>query len=339
MTPDAILISYPPNISYLTAYPSRDSWLLRVKDKNFYLTDSRYTEEAKQKLGEGFQVVETRGSFIQAVARCCRQEKIRRLGFEEKHISFAQYQKLKARLAKDTILFPAGGRIEKLRQIKTPQEIRYIREAVRITIKAFNFICGYLKPGMKEMEVAGRLEYFLRNNGAQASAFDIIVASGPNSSFPHHISGTRKIRDGEPVLIDMGAGYNGWKSDLTRVFFLGKINSLQRKIFNIVRAAQQKALKEIRPAAPISRIDAAARQYISRNGYGGFFTHALGHGIGLEVHEAPGISAKHKEKIKAGMVFTVEPAIYLPGKFGIRIEDMVLVTQKGVEVISGSLDQ
>lgn len=338
MTLDAVLISYPPNISYLTGSPSRDSWLLLLKNTNLYITDSRYTEEAKQKLSREFRVLETRGSLIETTAQYCRQEKIRSLGFEEKYLSFAEYKKLRAILTKNTILHPAGGRIEKLRQIKSHKELKDIKKAAQIAMMALEFIRGWLKPGRKEIEVVAQLEYFMKNSGAQASAFDIIVASGANSSFPHHISGNRKIKKNDLVLIDLGASYHGYKSDLTRVFFLGKMTGLQRKILDIVRVAQQKALKEIKPAVPISRVDAAARQYISQNGYGGFFAHALGHGVGLEVHEAPGISGKAKEKMEAGMVFTVEPAIYLPGKFGIRIEDMVLVTGKGVEVISGSLN-
>jgi len=183
--------------------------------------------------------------------------------------------------------------------------------------------------GMKEVEVVAELERFIRYRGAGNTAFEIIAASGANSAFAHHIPGARKLQDGECVLIDIGVDVRGYKSDLTRVFFLGKINSLTRRIFNIVRAAQQRAIARVKPGVKANRVDSASREFIVKLGYGKHFEHNLGHGVGLEVHEAPHISPRSQEVLRPGMVFTVEPAIYLPGKFGIRIEDMVLVTDKG----------
>jgi Xaa-Pro aminopeptidase len=186
--------------------------------------------------------------------------------------------------------------------------------------------------------VAGELERFLRLSGASKASFDIIVASGPNSSFPHHRTGERVIRNNEPVLVDVGADYLGYKSDLTRVFFSGKINILYRNIQEIVFKARDLAIRGIKPGKLAKDIDGLARSYIAKKGYGKYFVHSLGHGVGLEVHEGPRLSSKSGNILKAGMVLTVEPAIYIPDKFGSRVEDMVIVTRKGCEVLSGILD-
>ncbi len=337
---DGLLISSSANISYITDYESRDSYLLISKKGNVYLTDSRYTEEAKKELKPSFTVKLANGLQINcAIADFCKRMGITNLGFEEEYFSFAQYQRLKKTLNNSVNLLPSHYIIEELREIKTSEELQKIRQATEIAIKALRYIKNLIVPGKSEIEIAGELERFIRYSGGTNASFDIIVASGPNSGFPHHISSQRKIEDNEPVLIDMGVNYSGYKSDLTRVFFLGKISSLAAKIYDIAAKAQTKAISKIKPGAVISEIDAAARNYITQKGYGKNFGHSLGHGIGLEVHEAPNISAENTNKLKKGMVFTVEPAIYLPGKFGIRIEDTVSVTMEGVDVISGALNK
>ena len=229
--------------------------------------------------------------------------------------------------------------MEGLRQVKDTGEVRKIREATRIAIAALNFIQKQIVPGRTEIEIAGEIERFIRYQGGYSSSFEIIVASGENSAYPHHVSSERKIRNQEVILIDMGVDYQGYKSDLTRVFFLGKINTLTRNIYALVRNAQAEAIRKIKPGRQIKEVDAASRQLISGAGYGDNFSHNLGHGIGLEIHEAPQICAREGSLLEEGMIFTVEPGVYLPGKFGIRIEDMVLVTRKGVELLSGSLNQ
>jgi Xaa-Pro aminopeptidase len=332
---DALIVLSAHNISYLTYYASRDSYLVVSKKKNAYITDSRYIEEAKRSLSRAFAVKKIEGPGFKTIARACRRFK--RVGFEERFLSYAEFRKLKGEFAAAIELIPASGLIEQMRKIKEKQEIAKIRQATQIAISAFHFIRDYISVGRKEAEIAAELERFIRYHGGRASSFDIIVASGPNSSFPHHLTGERKIKNNEPVLIDLGVDYQGYKSDLTRVFFLGKIKSCVRDVYAVVLKAQAKALQEIRPGVYINKIDTAARQYIKAKGYGGFFGHNLGHGIGLEVHEEPRISLKETAKLEAGMVFTVEPGVYLPNHFGIRIEDEVLVTQKGVQVLSGAL--
>jgi Xaa-Pro aminopeptidase len=335
---DGLIVSFPANISYLVDYRARDSYLLVSKKENIFFTDFRYIEEAKRNIKIA-SINKSNGSIFKLLADACSSLKLKNIGFEERHLPFAEHKRLKEELKNRADLIPIHGLVEKLREIKNPQEIEKIKEAIAITIRAFDFIRGFIACGRREIDIAAELERFIRYNGAYSSSFDIIVASGPNSSFPHHITSSRKIENNEPVLIDCGVDYLGYKSDLTRVFFSGKITSTIRSVYDIVLKAQDRAIKEIKATVNIDKIDRVARQYIARKKYGGFFGHNLGHGIGLEIHEAPNVSGNEKNKLKAGMVFTIEPAIYLPNRFGVRIEDMVLVTKEGAELLSGNLDK
>ena len=336
---DGLLVTSASNISYLTKFPSRDSYLIVSKKEVTYLTDSRYAEEARKGLRKSIAVKRINGSVFKLIAEVCLNSGLRRIGFEERNLPFAEYQEIKEGLDKKAKLIPTHSLIEELREIKDARELEKIKKAIRITAAALKFIKGLLRPGIKEIEVVAELERFIRYKGASNNAFDIIVASGANSSFPHHISSQRKLKINEPVLIDIGVDCAGYKSDLTRVFFLGKINHYTRAIYDIVLEAQDRSIKRIKPAESIAEIDKTARQYITQKGYGSFFGHNLGHGIGLDIHEEPHISKKETKTLKPGMVFTIEPAIYLPRKFGIRIEDMVLVNEKGCEVLSGAVNK
>jgi len=336
---EGILVSSPANIFYLTRYNSRDSYLLVSRNENIYFTDSRYIEEAKLALQGIANLQKVNGSVFKLIANACLTLRLKRVAFEERYLPFAEYKKIKEGLGRKIILVPTHSLIEELRQIKEPEELQKIRNAIAITAKAFKFIKNLIAPGKREIEVVGEVERFIRYEGASGVSFDIIVASGPNSSFPHHISSQRKLKLNEPVLVDIGVEYLGYKSDLTRVFFLGKINVLAQKIYDIVLEAQIRAIKKIKPGENAAEIDKAGRQYIAQKGFGEFFGHNLGHGVGLEVHESPYISGKERNTLNPGMVFTVEPAIYLPNKFGIRIEDMVLVTKDGCEVLSGVINK
>jgi len=338
---DGLLVTNPSNITYLTDYLSRDSWLLLSKKGNYYLTDSRYTAEANKYLSsrdsDFFVYKKTAVPLNDCLKELCQQLKLKNLGFEGNNLTYAQYSKLSESLGKTVNLVHTHNLVEDLRLIKSSAEIEKIRIATKITVSALNFIRDFIRPGKSEIEISGELERFIRYNGGMGSAFDIIVASGPNSSYPHHITSSRKIAKNELVLIDIGAEFQGYKSDLTRVFFSGKISVLAQRVYAIVLKAQQQAISRIRPQALTTVIDQAARQVIAKNGFAKAFGHNLGHGVGLDVHEAPGISGKTATILKKNMVFTIEPGIYLPGKFGVRIEDVVLVAQKGVEVLSGSL--
>lgn len=336
---DGLLVSLPANITYLTGYPSRDSYLLASRQANIYFTDSRYAEESKKALTSLAETRVANGSVFNLIAKTTIELGLKRIGFEERYLAFAEYKKIAGYLGKNAELVPTHSLIEECRQIKDKEELKKIREAVRITGLTLKFARKLIKPGKTEIQIVGELERFIRYQGAEGPSFPIIVASGPNSSFPHHIPGSRKLRNNEPVLIDIGVDYLGYKSDLTRVIFLGKINALAQRIYRIVLDAQRKALEEVKSGMKLSDIDESGRKYIAKEGYGKFFGHNIGHGVGLEVHELPHVSAKDESFLKEGMVFTIEPAIYLPGKFGIRIEDMVLVKKGRGEVLSGSIDK
>ena len=336
---DALLVCQPANISYLTQSQSRDSYLLISQKENIYFTDSRYTEEAKIFLKNNARLKECNGSVFKHIAESILRLRLKNVGIEGRYLPFAEFTKIKEYSKGKFNLIPTHSIIEDKRQIKDTQEIEKLRKAAQITASALEYIRQFLVPGIKEIEVVAELERFIRYQGARASSFDIIVASGPNSSQPHHLSGERKLRKNEPVLIDFGVDYQGYKSDLTRVLFLGKLNILERKVYDIVLKAQEKAIKRITPGAEMAEIDRVARGYIAKKGYAKYFTHNLGHGFGLEIHESPRISGNEASALKPGMTFTIEPGIYLPGKFGIRIEDMILVTRKGCEVLSGLINK
>jgi len=337
---DCLILTSQQNISYLVEFISHDSYLLLSKKKSIYFTDSRYSEEVRPLLfKKGIDIAKINGPVFEALAVACKGLGFKRIGFEERNIPYAAYKRLSALLGSRYNLIATNGLVEELREIKDPKELTNIKKALQITAKALKFAAKIIKPGKKELEVAAELERFIRYNGATNSAFDIIVASGPNSAYPHHAPGSRKIRNNEPVLVDIGVEYQGYKSDLTRVYFLGKINFLVQRVKKIVLKAQSLAIDKIKPGAKISEIDGVSRNFISESGYGNYFGHSLGHGIGLEIHEDPRISGKAKGILKEGMVFTVEPGIYLAGSFGIRIEDMVSVTKKGCVVLSGSINK
>lgn len=334
---DGILVSHQPNITYLSNFPGSDSYLLLTPKQSFFITDSRYYQQARLSL-KGFDIRLSGKSVFNTIAQITLGAKIKRLGFEARNLDVAQYQKIK-KLIHPVRFISTHGLIEELREIKEAGEIAKIKKAVRIAARALSYARRIIRPGLREIEIAAELERFVRYNGGSSTSFETIVASGKNSSFPHHLTSHRKLKRGEPLFIDIGVDYQGYKSDLTRTFFLGKIPSGISKIYDIVRQAQTQAINRVKPGTKTCQLDECARQHIAKQGYGGFFTHNLGHGIGLEVHEFPFISANNKATIEAGMTFTVEPAIYLPNKFGIRIEDDVLVTKTGCEVLSAGLDK
>jgi Xaa-Pro aminopeptidase/Xaa-Pro dipeptidase len=229
--------------------------------------------------------------------------------------------------------------VESLREIKDRVEIDLIRQSAKIAVKGFHYVHQNVRPGMTEREIQARLEHYTKTIGSEKPAFDIIVAAGPRASMPHCQSNETKVKSGNLVLLDMGVVYEGYHSDLTRPIFLGKMTPLHREIHSLVWEAQRAGIKKAGPGVPASEVDAACRELIAKRGYGDKFGHGTGHGVGLEIHEAPTVSGRSETILKPGMVITVEPGIYLPGKFGVRIEDMVLITDKGHEVLTSGLDQ
>jgi Xaa-Pro aminopeptidase len=331
---DGLLLNAQPNVSYAAGFSAPGSYALVSGNGITLITDFRYKADFQQKAQAPVKIKQLENNIFKSIIATVQDQDLKKIGFESKHLAFAECEILNKLKNKRSQLIPLNETIEPLREIKEDEEIRNIKKALAITQDTYSFIKKQLKPGLSELGIAAEIEYFIRQNGARSSAFDIIVASGPNSSYPHARVSDRRLRLNEPVVIDMGIEYNGYKCDLTRTFFLGKIKPIVQKAHDVLLSAQQKAIAAVKPGAKACAIDSIARNYITEKGFGKFFGHALGHGVGLEVHEAPSISRKNLKPLKSGMVFTVEPGIYLAGRFGIRIEDMVLVTNNGVEALS-----
>jgi len=329
---DALLVTQDENITYLTKFPASESWLLVTPKKSFYITDFRYILEAKKGL-KGVTIARHTGNMGAAVFELTKAMKSKRIGFDGQNLSYAAYQRLKKACPKSQKLIEANGLVESLREVKDKDEIRQIKAALKIHEQAFRYLQKIVKPGFTERDILLKLEQFVKARDAGFS-FDTIIASGANSCYPHARVTNRRICRNDLVLIDMGVDLNGYKSDLTRMFFLGKISNLVKKVNEQVWESQRRAIAKIAPGVAVAEVDYAARNYLETQNLAKYFGHALGHGVGLEIHENPRISQKSPAILQEGMIITVEPAVYLPGKFGIRIEDMVLVTKKGCEVVS-----
>lgn len=334
---DAFLVTKAANVRYLSGYQGDDAALFITNKKRFFITDSRYELQARRDT-EGFAVKIMKGSLSETVADLTHKLKVRRLGFECNDLTHAQHERLMKSLL-ETELAPVSDIVERFRRIKDAGEIRLIRKSISILKKSFTRFKTILRPGLTERDLAAELEHFIKAAGGDKSSFEIIVASGNNSALPHARPSKRRIKPNDMVLLDLGVSCEGYNSDLTRVFFLGKINPRTKKIYDTVKEANRRSIKAIRPGVEISKIDEIARGFIRKKGFGNCFGHALGHGIGLEVHESPSISSRNHTVLKPGMIFTIEPAVYLPGWGGVRIEDMVLVTKKGCEVLTDGIDK
>lgn len=335
---DAYLVTKDINIAYLTEFPASESWLLVSRRKTFYITDSRYVLEAKQGLKGVAQVIQYQGSISKALFEIANGLKLRRIGFDENHLTHWQYKQLIKNARTGVKLVGVNSLVEKLREIKENREVAQIKKALHIHKKALIYLRKYIKPNSTEVAVYERLKAFVESQKAGFS-FDPIVASGPNGAYPHAKLTSRKFRRDDVVLVDTGIDYKGYKSDLTRMFLLGKIPQLLKEVLAHVHKAQKLAIAKIRPGVMVAEVDRVARNYLEKHKLAKYFGHALGHGVGLEIHESPRLSQQSPATLKEGMVITVEPAVYIPQKFGVRIEDMVLVTKKGCEVLSGDINQ
>ena len=333
---DSLLVTSDANIRYLTGFISTESWLYICKKGAFYITDSRYCAEAKSRL-KNCSVVCFKESKYRTVFELAKKAESSAIGIDEKALLLLEYNKLKKNKPKAVKLIKTTGFVESFRVIKEPVELNYIKDALKIQKKAIGYLRKIIKPGITEKEVFLKLENYVKRQGAIFS-FQPIIASGQNSTCPHAGLTDRKIRKNDVVLVDFGVDVKGYKSDLTRMFFLGRIPQSVREVFDCVARAQRSAIEIIKPGMAVACIDKQARNCLSKNKLGRYFTHALGHGVGLDVHEAPRLSQKDSSVLKEGMVITVEPAVYIPGQFGIRIEDMVYVTKEGCEVLSDNIN-
>jgi Xaa-Pro aminopeptidase len=332
---DALLINHDIDIHYLTEYPAHDAWLLVTPSEVFYITDGRYIEEVKKGL-RGITAIQYNRSIFEEVVTCCRKARVRRMGIDERRLTVDQHKRLKGLCHKSVSIVEANTCVDQLRVIKEPGELLLMREALRLDLKAYRYIKPWIKPGVSELDILHRLEGFIRKEGV-AFAFDPIIASGPNSAYPHARVTGRKLCRKEPVLIDLGMDYKGYKSDLTRMFFLDTMPASYKNDLSIVHDAQHEAFKVIKPGVLAKEVDAVVRNYLKKHGLAERFTHSLGHGVGMEVHEAPRLSVSSDAVLQENMVCTVEPGVYFPGKYGIRLEEMVLVTKKGCEILSSTM--
>ena len=330
---DGFLVRKKQNVSYLSGTRGEDAVLFISPKKNFLVTDSRYEEEYKKSIKNRSFAITKNKSMLEGIQDACRETGSKRIGFEADNFSYAAYSNLKKAL-KNIKLMPCARAVETLRMIKDKSEIEYITKACEHGSRIMNQAVRFVKPGASEKNVKTRVqEYVMKNNLAFAD-FDIIIASGKNSSMPHAMVSDKKIKKNEMVVIDLGAVYSGYNSDLTRTVFLGKISHKYLHIYTIVLEAQKKAIERIKPGMYAKDIDAVSRRYISEKGMGRYFLHSLGHGIGRETHEIPAISRNSEIRLEKDMVITIEPGVYVPGWGGIRIEDTVLVTRDGCEVLT-----
>jgi len=333
---DGIFVSQPENRSYLSGFDGSSGCLLITPQDTILATDFRYIEQAKTQAPD-YQVFKITNNVPDWFPRLIAEVNLNRLGFEAGDITFAMYRQLSDTLSKAQSrlqLVPVNGLVESLRVIKEPEEIELIARAAEITDKAFEHFEDIVRIGMTEKEVAWEIEKFMRENGSQALPFDIIVASGPNAALPHAKPSQRQINAGEPVLIDMGANYGGYSSDLSRTICLGTPDDTFKKVYDTVLGAQLAALAIIKEGMSGEEADNLARIVIEQAGYGEAFGHALGHGVGLAAHEQPRLGLNSTELLGSGMVFTVEPGIYLPGWGGVRIEDLVVMENGKIKVLS-----
>ena len=341
---DALLITDVVNVSYLSGFTGDDTYLLITPNRAFLITDFRYIEQAEQET-KGFRIIRHKKGLIDKTVEIVKTQRIKRLGFESEALSFAVVKAFSKKLPPRCRFKPTSGLVASLRAIKSGEEIRRIREAIICARNGFFDIRRLLKPGIRECDIAAELEYRMKKSGASRSAFGTIVAADKRASLPHARATDKPLTRPGLLQFDWGACLNSYNSDISRVVFLGKPTSFWQKIYGIVQEAQQRAINTVRAGVPTVEVDKAARGFIASKGYGPNFGHGLGHGVGREVHELPRIrratnSASpipHSALLQTGMVFTIEPGIYLPGKGGIRIEDMVLVTPTGCEVLTSSI--
>jgi Xaa-Pro aminopeptidase len=330
---DGLLVASNFNRRYISNFTGSSGVVLISSDKALFITDFRYVEQATKQC-EGFEIVQHTGTIIEEVAAQAKKLGITKLGFEQDHVTFGTYRSYEK--AVEGELVPVSGVIEKLRLIKTPSEIKILKEAADIADAAFKHILDFIRPGKTELEVSNELEFFMRKAGATSSSFDIIVASGYRGALPHGVASDKLIENGDFVTLDFGAYYKGFISDITRTVAVGEPSAKLKEIYDVVLEAQLRGMAGIKPGMTGKEADALTRDYITEKGYGEYFGHSTGHGIGLEVHEGPALSSKSDIILEPGMLVTVEPGIYIPGLGGVRIEDDTQITETGNETLTHS---
>jgi Xaa-Pro aminopeptidase len=329
---DALLVSGLSNVRYLSGFTGSNAFLVVSPSTTILITDPRYTLQAAREVP--FPARIAKGPIAAPIGDLVRRKKWKRLGFERNRIGFEAWDALRLLVSDSCELVPVNGLVEEMRMSKSPDEIACIRQSVETNSRAFRRAMKGFRPGMRESELAAEIDYQSRRAGAEAPAFETIVASGPRSALPHARPTSAKIGETGILLIDMGAIENGYASDMTRTLHVGKASKRFKSLYQAVLEAQLAAIDAVRPGVTAGDIDRAARRVLESSGLGKQFVHSTGHGLGLEIHEGPRIGKKSKTVLQAGFVITVEPGVYFDGYGGIRIEDTVLVTESGAEVLT-----
>lgn len=332
---DALLISKPENRAYLSGFTGSDGWLLITQQDAYLITDFRYVEQAAAE-APAFKVRKPENTPYALLAELCRDAQVSRVGIEGDYVTLDDFGTYRQALAQQELV-SVTGLVEALRMVKDADELATMRRSAEITDQAFQHVLGFIKPGVTEREVALELEFTMKRLGAEGLAFETIVASGERSSLPHGQPTDRVIRTGDLVTMDFGALYQGYCADMTRTVMVGEPSAKQREIYAIVLEAQKRGVAACRAGITGKELDEVCRGYIREKGYGDHFGHGTGHGVGRFIHEGPKVNVRgEQDLLQAGMVVTIEPGIYLPGWGGVRVEDMVLVTETGCEVLSKS---
>lgn len=333
---DCLFTTSRPNVRYLSGFTGSSGSLLIGKGFAVMLTDKRYTLRAQSE-APGFEIVVPENPDDDILKTQIESRGLRKVGFEANHITVKTLEGWREKYGELGVEWvPTDGIVEELRLVKDASEIASIRAACGIADATFRHVQLFMQPETVELDVAMEIEFYMRRQSARRPAFESIVASGENSAIPHADTGERRFQPGDFVIMDFGAEVDGYCSDITRTVVIGKATPEQRRIYEVVLEAQLRAIEAIKPGVKGADIDAIARQIITDAGYGDYFTHSLGHSLGLSVHDGMGFAQKSEVVLEPGMVFTVEPGIYIEGLGGVRIEDDVLVTEEGVEVLTQS---
>ncbi len=329
---DAMLISGGPNLRYLTGFTGDNANLLVLADRAILFTDPRFEIQASQEASCRIRIA--KGPLAIDVLAAIRRLQIKRIGYEPARMNCDAFDALDSRLPARASLQAVAGWIEELRMIKSAQELALIRRSVETNSRAFEQAVAKVRPGMKESELAAELEYRMRRLGAERPSFETIVAGGARSALPHAQPTEARLEQGQLAIVDMGAFQEGYASDMTRMLFLGRPTPKVKRAYKAVLEAQLAAIDQVRAGAATARVDGAARRVLAGYGLDRAFVHSTGHGLGLEIHEPPRIGKRDKHKLQAGMAVTIEPGVYIEGWGGIRIEDTVVVTANGCEILT-----
>ncbi len=338
---DAAFLASPANIQYLSGFAGTDSYLyLSAAGRRVILTDSRYTLQAEEE-GENCEVRTIQGERVYGVLlkELLEEDRVSRLGFEDGVMTWQMVKKLQDAAGsekEEERWVPLGESVSLLRAVKDDEELARLARAEQIGDEAFSYILTQIRPGITELEIAAKLEYYMKSHGAQEKSFDTIAASGLHSAMPHAVPSEKILEMGDFLTLDFGCKYQGYCSDMTRTVVIGKASEKQKEIYRIVLEAQEAALAGLRSGLTGAQGDKLARAVIEQAGYGEYFGHGLGHSVGLEIHEKPALSSRDETVLEPGMIETVEPGIYIPGFGGVRIEDMVVITESGVRNLTGS---